>query len=132
MLLSRRLRFGFGFNLYSSWNNIKQAISAPKKHVKALLEPTGNEYSIQTNLTADGFDEVSAEWQAHFAGNPFDLQTYNYLEGAQLTNFGLFLFFLKSVCCTGKLSSPALCDLLLWNYLDLLDLLDTVDLLSSS
>ena len=25
---------------------------------------------------------------AHFGGNPFDLQTYNYLEGVQLTNFG--------------------------------------------
>ena len=88
MLLSGRLRFNFGFNLYNSWNNIKQAIKAPKKHAKALFEPSGNEYSIQTNLTADGFDEVSSEWQAHFAGNPFDLQTYNYLEGAQLTNFG--------------------------------------------
>lgn len=88
MLLTRRLRFGFGFNILNGLKNLKSAVLAPRKHLKALVEPSGIEYSVQTNLTAEGFDEVSSEWQAHFAGNPFDLQTFNYLEGAQLTNFG--------------------------------------------
>lgn len=88
MLLARRLKFGLSFNIFNSMRNLKEAVLAPKKHIKAAIESTGNEYSIQTNLTAEGFDEVSSEWQAHFGGNPFDLQTYNYLEGVQLTNFG--------------------------------------------
>ena len=43
---------------------------------------------MQTNTTEEGFDEVAHEWQAHMVGNPFDMQTYNYLENAHLANFG--------------------------------------------
>jgi uncharacterized Zn-finger protein len=88
MILARRLGFGFSFNILNTVRNLKEAVVAPRKHLKAYLEPSGIEHSVQTNLTAEGFDEVSSEWQAHFGGNPFDLQTYNYLEGVQLTNFG--------------------------------------------
>lgn len=88
MLLAHRLKFGFSFNILNTIRNVKEAVLAPKKHIKAAIESTGNEYSQQTNLTAEGFDEVSSEWQAHFGGNPFDVQTYNYLEGVQLSNFG--------------------------------------------
>lgn len=88
MLLSRRLKFGMSFDIFGTIRNAKEAFLAPRKHIKAFMEPSGSEHSIQTNLTADGFDEVSSEWQAHFGGNPFDLQTYSYLEGVQLTNFG--------------------------------------------
>ena len=60
MLLSRRLKFGFGFNLFTGLNTLKQAVTAPIKHFKAATESSGTEYSIQTNLTAEGFDEVSS------------------------------------------------------------------------
>jgi len=86
MILARKLKFGF--NILNSFRSLKEAVLAPTKHIKSALEPSGLEYSTQTNLTAEGFDEVSSEWQAHFGGNPFDMQTYNYLEGVQLTNFG--------------------------------------------
>ncbi|CAM6004690.1 unnamed protein product [Sphagnum balticum] len=86
MMLSNRLKFGF--NILNALRSVREAVTAPRKHLKSLFEPAGLEYSVQTNLTAEGFDEVSSEWQAHFAGNPYDLQTYNYLENAQLNNFG--------------------------------------------
>lgn len=88
MILARRLGYGMSFNILNSLRSLKEAAIAPRKHIKSFLEPSGIEHSVQTNLTAEGFDEVSSEWQAHFGGNPFDLQTYNYLEGVQLTNFG--------------------------------------------
>ena len=40
------------FNIFNSVRNLKEAVLAPKKHLKSLFEPTGNEYSTQTNLTA--------------------------------------------------------------------------------
>ena len=52
MLLSHRLKFDFDFNLFTGLNTLKQAVTAPIKHLKAANEPSGNEYSIQTNLTA--------------------------------------------------------------------------------
>ena len=60
MLLARRLRFGMSFNIFNSLHSLKEAVIAPRKHLKSLFEPTGNEYSTQTNLTAEGFDEVSS------------------------------------------------------------------------
>jgi hypothetical protein len=60
MLLARKLRFGMSFNILNTLQNLKEAVVAPRKHLKSLFEPTGNEYSIQTNLTAEGFDEVSS------------------------------------------------------------------------
>jgi hypothetical protein len=52
MLLSQRLRFGLSFNIFNSIHNVKEALLAPRKHIKAAIESTGNEYSQQTNLTA--------------------------------------------------------------------------------
>lgn len=60
MLLARKLKFGFSFNILNAVRNLKEAVLAPKKHIKALVEPSGNEYSVQTNLTTEGFDEVSS------------------------------------------------------------------------
>lgn len=42
MLLSSRLKFGFSFNIFNLAQNVKEAVLAPKKHIKAALEPTGN------------------------------------------------------------------------------------------
>ena len=42
MLLARRLKFGLSFNILNSFRNAKEALLAPKKHVKAALESTGN------------------------------------------------------------------------------------------
>lgn len=87
-MLTKTLKCSFSFNILNAFKGIKDAIRAPIKHIKAANEPAGNQYSIQTNTTEEAFDEVASEWQAHLGGNPFDLQTYNYLENAQLANFG--------------------------------------------
>lgn len=87
-MLTKALRYNFGFNILSAFKGIKEAIKAPIKHIKSSNEPVGINYSTQTNLTAEAFDEVAHEWQAFYGHNPFDLQTYNYLENAQLSNFG--------------------------------------------
>lgn len=56
MLLARKLKFGMSFNILNTFRNIKEAVLAPKKHLKSMFEPSGTEYSVQTNLTAEGFD----------------------------------------------------------------------------
>ena len=56
MLLARRLKFGFSYNILNTIRNMKEAVTAPKKHLKAIFEPSGLEYSTQLNLTAEGFD----------------------------------------------------------------------------
>jgi hypothetical protein len=56
MLLAHRLKSGFSFNIFNTLRNVKEAVLAPKKHIKAAIESSGNEYSQQTNLTAEGFD----------------------------------------------------------------------------
>ena len=56
MLLAQRLKFGFSFNILNTQRNIKEAVTAPRKHLKAHLEASGVENSLQTNLTSDGFD----------------------------------------------------------------------------
>lgn len=40
----------------NAFKGIKEAVTAPVKHAKALYEPTGKHYSIQTNTTAEAFD----------------------------------------------------------------------------
>ena len=45
MLLAQRLKFGFSFNILNTLRNLK-----------AHLEASGVENSLQTNLTSDGFD----------------------------------------------------------------------------
>lgn len=87
-MLTKTLKYNFAFNILNAFKGIKEAIKAPVKHIKAATEPAGPYYSVQTNTTEEAFDEVSSEWQAHLGGNPFDLQTYNYLENVQLSNFG--------------------------------------------
>ena len=78
-MLTKVIRQSFGFNLMNAFKGIKEAATAPIKHIKSLSEPTGNYYNPQTNTTQEAFDEVSQEWQAHLGNNPFDLQTFNAL-----------------------------------------------------
>lgn len=87
-MLTKRISQTFSFNLVRGLRELGEAVRAPVKHIKALFEPTGRNYSVQTNTTEEAFDEVAQEWQAHVGHNPFDLQTFNYLENAQLSNFG--------------------------------------------
>lgn len=87
-MLTKTIKQGFSFNILNAFKGFRNALRAPVKHIKALTESSGNYYSPQTNTTEEAFDEVSHEWQAHLGGNPFDLQTYNYLENVQLSNFG--------------------------------------------
>ena len=79
---------GSNFNLPNAWKRVRSAINAPKKHIKRLLEPSGQDYNPQTNTTEEAFDEVSQEWQALIMSNPYDLNTFNMLEGAMIANFG--------------------------------------------
>ena len=87
-MITKALRYNYSFNILNAFKGIKEAVTAPVKHIKSLNEPTGSYYNPQTNTTEQAFDQVAHEWQAHLGGNPFDLQTYNYLENAQLANFG--------------------------------------------
>ena len=61
---------------------------SPMKHLRRLNSSDANHYQPFTNTTADAFDEVSQEWQALIVSNPYDLQTYNYLEQVSSNNFG--------------------------------------------
>jgi hypothetical protein len=36
--------------------DLKDLVRAPIKHIKALTEPTGVYYSVQTNTTEEAFD----------------------------------------------------------------------------
>lgn len=56
MLLSRRLRFGFAFNLLKLVDGVQAAIRAPVKHLKSFLEPSGVNYNPQTNTTEEAYD----------------------------------------------------------------------------
>lgn len=60
MLLSKVIKKSFSFNLLKTLKEVKDAIQAPIKHIKAATEPTGNYYSVQTNTTEEAFDEVSS------------------------------------------------------------------------
>lgn len=51
MLLSKTIKRSFSFNLLKTLKEVKDAIRAPIKHIKAATEPTGNYYSVQTNTT---------------------------------------------------------------------------------
>ena len=75
-------------NLSNSWNRLKKTVTAPRKHLKRLFQSEPGHNSPLTNTTAEAFDEVSQEWQALIIGNPYDLQTYNYLEQVSSNNFG--------------------------------------------
>jgi len=55
-MLTKALRYNFSFNILAAFKGIKEAVTAPIKHLKSTNEPTGNNYSTQTNLTADAFD----------------------------------------------------------------------------
>lgn len=37
MLLARKLRFGLSFNILNTFRNLKEAVIAPRKHIKAAL-----------------------------------------------------------------------------------------------
>lgn len=56
MMLSKTLKYNFAFNIMSAFKGIKAAARAPVKHIKTLLEPVGQNHSIQLNLTAESFD----------------------------------------------------------------------------
>ncbi|EGR32106.1 hypothetical protein IMG5_096630 [Ichthyophthirius multifiliis] len=94
-------------------SQLKQQLTAPIKHIKRTLEPTGQNYSRLTNTTEEAFDEVAHEWQALVAHNPFDINVFNYLENTQSSNFGtvdnpLVVFTSETpfryVGCTGQMN----------------------------
>lgn len=76
------------FNIFSTLNFAKNLVSTPLKHLKRAVQPSGVNYSPQLNTTSDAFEEVSQEWQAMMLSNPYDLNTFNYLEATSQTNFG--------------------------------------------
>lgn len=51
-----------GFNLVAGLNRLGESIKAPIKHVKRAIEPSAVNYSVMTNTTEEGFDEVAHEW----------------------------------------------------------------------
>jgi hypothetical protein len=92
-MLSKIIKAGFSSTQNTSKfsqaiGRLKSTLTAPVKHIKRGFEPSGLNYSPWTNTTEEAFDEVAAEWQALIMSNPFDLQTHNLLEAAQLQNFG--------------------------------------------
>lgn len=76
------------FNIFSSFSAVKSLFSVPLRHLKRMSQPSGSNYSPQLNTTSDAFEEVSQEWQALIVGNPYDVNTFNYLEAVAQTNFG--------------------------------------------
>ncbi len=55
-MLTKTIKRAFSFNIMNVFNDIKQAVRAPIKHIKAQTEPSGNYYSVQTNTTEEAFD----------------------------------------------------------------------------
>ena len=51
MMLTQTLKRGFSFNILNAFRGVKEAVQAPVKHIKSFTEPTGKEYSPQTNTT---------------------------------------------------------------------------------
>jgi len=56
LMLTKAIKYSFGFNILNAFRGIKEAVTAPVKHVKSALEPTGQNYSVQTNTTSEAFD----------------------------------------------------------------------------
>jgi hypothetical protein len=50
-MLTRTIKQAFSFNILNAFKELKDAVRAPVKHIKALTEPTGNYYNNQTNTT---------------------------------------------------------------------------------
>ena len=75
-------------SLLGSWSSWSNLVTAPAKHLKRFMEPSGSDYQTMTNTTEEAFDEVSQEWQALVTSNPFDVNTFNYLEAVIQNNFG--------------------------------------------
>lgn len=75
-------------NLSVSIQRLKDVLRAPVKHLKRLNQSDAHHYAPMTNTTSEAFDEVAQEWQALLVGNPYDLQTYNFLEQVSSNNFG--------------------------------------------
>ena len=76
------------FNIINSINTVKQAVSAPLKHLRVFAEPGNARIGKYENATAGAFDERSSEWQALVTQNPFETQVFNFLSAVQLANFG--------------------------------------------
>lgn len=47
-MLTKTIKQAFSFNIVNAFNNLKSALRAPVKHIKAATEPSGNYYSVQT------------------------------------------------------------------------------------
>jgi hypothetical protein len=47
-MLTRTIKQAFSFNIVNALKDLKNAIRAPVKHIKAATEPTGNYYSVKT------------------------------------------------------------------------------------
>lgn len=55
-MLTRTIKRAFSFNIMNTLKELKDAVKAPLKHIKAATEPAGNYYSVQTNTTEEAFD----------------------------------------------------------------------------
>lgn len=55
-MLTRTIKRAFSFNIMNTLKELKEAVKAPIKHIKAGTEPAGNYYSVQTNTTEEAFD----------------------------------------------------------------------------
>ena len=88
-MIRQVLRRSFStFNIVNSLNTLKEAVSAPLKHIKLFMQPGSRRITRYENPTANAFDERSAEWQALVTQNPFEIQIFNFLAAVQLGNFG--------------------------------------------
>ncbi len=76
------------FNIINSIKSVKDAVTAPLKHIKLYMAPGAKRITRYENPTANAFDERSSEWQALVTQSPFELQVFNFLSAVQLTNFG--------------------------------------------
>lgn len=47
-MLTRTIKQAFSFNILNTLRDLKGALRAPIKHIKAYTEPTGLYYSVQT------------------------------------------------------------------------------------
>lgn len=55
-MLGHKLAYHMSFNILNAIRDIKGGLTAPIKHIKALVEPTGQHYNPQTNTTVEAFD----------------------------------------------------------------------------
>jgi hypothetical protein len=86
-MLTKRL-LSRNFATYNPLKAVANMLRAPIKHIKYETEPDGLDKQSWGNTTAEGFDEVSQEWQAMIVANTYDQHTQQYLDAHTQPNFG--------------------------------------------